>query len=33
MYDLVIETIVKNWPDQDPEKLPMVHPGWVDAPK
>ncbi|ODM20654.1 hypothetical protein SI65_03707 [Aspergillus cristatus] len=33
MFDVVMETIRKNWPDQDPEKLPFVFPGWVDAPK
>lgn len=33
MFDVVMETIRKNWPDQDPEKLRFVFPGWVDAPK
>lgn len=33
MFDVVMETIHKNWPDQDTERLPMVHPGWVDAPQ
>lgn len=33
VYDVIMETIRTNWPDQDPEKLPMVFPGWADAPK
>ncbi|KAI9927673.1 hypothetical protein ASPWEDRAFT_176155 [Aspergillus wentii DTO 134E9] len=33
LYKLVMETIRANWSDQDPEKLPMVFPGWLEAPK
>ena len=33
VYDEVLEVIRTNWPEQDPEKLPMVFPGWVEAPK
>lgn len=33
VYDEVLEVIRTNWPEQDPEKLPMVFPAWVEAPK
>ncbi|KAJ5815661.1 Esterase SGNH hydrolase-type subgroup [Penicillium riverlandense] len=33
VYDAVMQVIVRNWPDQDPEVLPMVFPSWLDAPK
>lgn len=33
LYKLVMETIRAIWSDQDPEKLPMVFPGWLEAPK
>lgn len=32
MYNVVMETILANWPDQDTEKMPMVYPGWMEAP-
>ncbi|KAJ5212452.1 uncharacterized protein N7498_004098, partial [Penicillium cinerascens] len=33
VYDEVLEVIRTSWPEQDPEKLPMVFPAWIDAPK
>ncbi|PKY01342.1 GDSL Lipase/Acylhydrolase family protein [Aspergillus campestris IBT 28561] len=32
-YDVIMETIRRNWPDEDPERLPFVFPGWMEAPK
>ncbi|KAA8650429.1 SGNH/GDSL hydrolase family protein [Aspergillus tanneri] len=33
VYDVVMEAIRTNWPDQDPKRLPMVFPHWTEAPK
>ncbi|KAH8434099.1 SGNH/GDSL hydrolase family protein [Aspergillus melleus] len=33
VYDVIMKTIRENWPDQDPEQLPLIHPGWMEAPK
>ncbi|CAI7674809.1 unnamed protein product [Penicillium pancosmium] len=33
VFEEVIKTIRVNWPDQDPETLPMLFPPWSEAPK
>ncbi|CAI7614761.1 unnamed protein product [Penicillium manginii] len=33
VFEEVIKTIRANWPDQDPETLPMIFPPWSEAPK
>ncbi|EAW06394.1 SGNH/GDSL hydrolase family protein [Aspergillus clavatus NRRL 1] len=33
VYEEVMKAIKANWPDQDPEVLPMVFPAWTEAPK
>lgn len=33
VYEEVLKTIRANWPDQDPALLPMVFPGYVEAPR
>jgi lysophospholipase L1-like esterase len=33
MYEEVMKTIIAKWPDQAPETLEMVFPGWMEAPK
>lgn len=33
LYDEVMKVIGANWPDQTPEQLPRVFPGWLTAPK
>jgi len=33
VYDQVLKVIRANWPEQAPEKLPMVFPSWGEAPK
>ena len=31
LYEEMMKVIEKTWPDQMPEKLPMVLPAWSDA--
>ncbi|KAJ5591504.1 uncharacterized protein N7459_001873 [Penicillium hispanicum] len=33
IYAEVMKTILANFPDQDPDQLPMVFPGWLEAPR
>lgn len=33
VYEEVMKVIRANWPDQTPEQLSRVFPGWQDAPK
>ncbi|KAL1964988.1 hypothetical protein VTN77DRAFT_6188 [Rasamsonia byssochlamydoides] len=33
MFDEVMKVIQATWPDQVPERLPMIFPGWEVAPK
>jgi hypothetical protein len=33
VYEEVLKVIRANWPEQDPEVLPMVFPAWGDAPR
>ncbi|OJJ50564.1 hypothetical protein ASPZODRAFT_126449 [Penicilliopsis zonata CBS 506.65] len=33
VYDEVMKTIRAHWPEQTPESLPMIYPGWTEAPK
>lgn len=33
MYNAVMQTIRTKWPEQDPEKMSMVYPGWLEASK
>lgn len=33
MYDEVMKVLQASWPEEDPEKLPMVFPHWEVAPK
>lgn len=33
VYEEVLQTIRANWPEQDPEVLPMVFPPWGEAPR
>ncbi|KAI9658459.1 MAG: hypothetical protein M1831_003897 [Alyxoria varia] len=30
LFETVMGTVHKNWPDQSPEKLPFVLPAWND---
>lgn len=30
LYDDLVEVIAANWPDQLPDRLPMVLPAWND---
>lgn len=29
----VLKAVKENWPEQDPERLPMVYPWWMKAPR
>lgn len=33
LYEATMTTIERQWPDQVPERIPMVHPPWQIAPK
>lgn len=33
LYDAVMQTIRTKWPEQDPDTMPMVYPGWMEAPQ
>ncbi|KAJ5171888.1 hypothetical protein N7492_004481 [Penicillium capsulatum] len=33
VYSEIMKAIRQHWPDQDPDRLPMVFPAWGEAPK